>query len=155
MRGHLAASSSFCVGAPVSRLNAVAQIGAAGRADDVADRAMGEHPALVQDHDIVAASRFIDQMRRPQHADPLHRRQPANMIENVGARLDIEADRRFVQQKQAGLMQQRPGDFDAAHLPDREIADPILAAIGHRYAIQDLRDQIPGSAAWPIPCSAA
>ena len=46
--------------------------------------------------------------------------------------------------KQTRLVQQRAGNLDAAHLPDREIADPILTAIGHRHAVQDLRDQFPG-----------
>ena len=72
-------------------------------------------------------------------------RKPANVIENVGARLDIEADRRFVQQQQARLMQQRAGDLDPPHLPDRKIADAIGAAIGHGHAIQHLCDEIVGA----------
>ena len=81
-------------------------------------------------------------------------RQPANVIENVGARLDVEADGGLVQQKQAGLVQQRAGDLDPPHLPDREIADAIAAAIGHRHAVQHLRDEFVGRLL-AMPCSAA
>ena len=42
-------------------------------------------------------------------------------------------------------MQQGAGDLDPPHLADRKIADAIPAAIGHRHAIQHLRDEAVGT----------
>ena len=78
------------------------------------DRALRQHAALVQHHDVVVVSGFVDQMRRPEHADALRGREPPNMLENVGARFDVEADRRLVEQQQPWAMQQRACDFDRA-----------------------------------------
>ena len=108
---------------------------------------MREHAALVQHHHVVAGAGFVDEMRRPEHADALLHRQPANVIENVGARLDVETDGRFVQQQQPRLVQQRAGNLDPPHLPDRKIPDAIEAAIGHRHAIEHLGDQFIGALA--------
>ena len=41
------------------------------------------HPALVQHHHIVARRRLVDEMRRPEHADPLLREQAPHMVENA------------------------------------------------------------------------
>ena len=55
--------------------------------------------------------------------------QLADMREQIGARLDVEADRRLVEKQQPRTMQQRAGDFDAAHLAAGERAHLVLGAV--------------------------
>src|SRR5216683_2029748 len=66
---------------------------------------MRENPALVQYHEVIAGDDLVEQMGGPQHADALFGDQLADMAEDIGARLDVEADRRLVKQQQrfAGL----------------------------------------------------
>ena len=51
-------------------------------------------------------------------------------LEDVGARLDVEADGCLVEQQQARPMQQRAGDLEPPHLAAGEIAHLAAGAIG-------------------------
>ncbi len=64
--------------------------------------------------------------------------QPPDMAEDVGARLDVEADGRLVEQQQARAVQQRARDLDPPHLAAREIAHLVAGAIGKPDARQHL-----------------
>src|SRR5436190_2783236 len=94
-----------------------------GVGDDLSDLAMGKYPALMQDHEIVAGQDFVEQMSGPEHADALLGDQLSDVIEDVGARLNVEPDSRFVEQQQPWAMQQRARNFEPAHLSAREVAD--------------------------------
>ena len=83
-------------------------------------------------------STLIDEMGRPQHAEAFRAHELAHMSENIGARLDVEPDGRFVEQQQTRPMQQRARNFDAADLAAREIARLVIGAIGEARARQRL-----------------
>src|SRR5438105_2785643 len=75
-------------------------------------------------------------MRGPEHADALLRHQLADMADDVGARLDVEADGRLVQKQEARPMQQGPRDLEPAHLPAGEIAHLAAGALGKADALE-------------------
>ena len=52
------------------------------------------------------------------------------MLEDVGARLDVEPDGWLIEDQQPRAMQQRPGDLDAAHLSAGQIAHLVVGAVG-------------------------
>src|SRR5712664_1816056 len=97
---------------------------------------MRENPALMQYHEVIAGDDLVEQMGGPQHADALFGDQPADMAEDIGARLDVEADRRLVKQQQARAMQQGARDFQPPHLAAREIAHLAAGAVGKADARQ-------------------
>ena len=74
---------------------------------------------------------------------------------NVGARLDVEADGRLVQQQQPRPMQQRAGDLDPPHLAAREIAHLVAGAVGHADAVEHLARCARRVSRRLMPCSAA
>ena len=57
--------------------------------------------------------------------------------EDAGARLDVQPDRRLVEQQQRRPVQQRAGDLDAPHLAARQAARLVVQAVAHL----DLREQ--------------
>jgi hypothetical protein len=72
--------------------------------------------------------------------DALHRVDSLRTIENVSALL--MSGRPSVRPAEADAAGAAgASNLDTAHLSDREIADPILTAIGHHDAVQDLRDE--------------
>ena len=100
------------------------------RRDDGTGRIVGEHPSLVQNNDVIVVTNFVDEVRRPKHADAFVRDEAAHDLENVRARLDIESGRRLVEQQHARTVQQRPRDLDPPHLAAREIARLVADPIG-------------------------
>ena len=78
-----------------------------------------------------------------------------HMAEDVGARLDVEADGRLVEQQQPRPMQQRARDLEPPHLAAGEIAHLAAGAVGE----PDPRQHLVGCAARasrrPMPCRAA
>src|SRR6185437_5613168 len=100
-----------------------------GFAEDLRHFAAGEHAALVQDDEIVARHDLVEQVRSPQHTDSLVRDELPHMAENVGARLDIEADGGLVEQQEARPMQKGAGDLEPPHLAAGEIAHLAAGAI--------------------------
>ena len=99
---------------------------------------MGKHPALMQDHEVVAGHDFVEQMGGPEHADALLGDQLPDVVEDVGARLDVEPDGRFVEQQQTWAMQQRARNFEPAHLSAREVAHLAAGAFGKADAREHL-----------------
>src|SRR3954464_8792119 len=97
------------------------QIVRLGLRDNTRDQAACENPALMQNHEVVAGTDLVKQMRSPQHANALLGHQPPYVTEDIGARLDIEADRRLVKQQQARPVQQRARDLKPSHLPPRKV----------------------------------
>ena len=51
------------------------------------------------------------------------------MREKIRARLDVEPDRRLVEQQHARAMQQRAGDLDAPHLAAGKVAHLVCGAV--------------------------
>ena len=62
---------------------------------------MRENPSLMQHDDIVLVRDFIDEMRRPQDRHSFRGDKVAHMTDDVGPRLDVEANRRLVKNEQA------------------------------------------------------
>ncbi len=78
-----------------------------GVSNDIPDWAMRKDPALMQDHEVIAGHDLVEQMRCPKYADALLRNQLADVVEDVGAGLDVEANGRLVKQQQP----RAPGRF--------------------------------------------
>ena len=77
----------------------------------------------------------------------LGRDKAADVPQNIGPSLDIEADRRLVEQKKAGPMQQGPHDFHTPHLSARKIARLIASARLQPDVLQKLLSLTPRFAA--------
>lgn len=99
---------------------------------------MGEQPPFVQHQKVVVVGYFVDEMRRPQNADAVLGDEPADMRQDVGPGIDIEADRGFVEQQQSRPMQQRAGDLQPAHLASGEAPRLLPCPFGQRDAVQNL-----------------
>ena len=76
-------------------------------------------------------------------------------LKNVGARLDVEADGRLVEQQQPRPMQQRARDFQPPHLAAREVAHLVAGAVGKADAGQHLVARANAHRACAMPCRAA
>jgi hypothetical protein len=100
--------------------------------------AVAEHAALMQHDHLVGIGGLVDQMRRPQHADALLGDEAAHVPEDVGARRDVETDRRLVEHQKARAVQECPCDLDATHLTAREIAHLVVGAVAERDAFEKL-----------------
>jgi hypothetical protein len=98
------------------------QIVRLGLRDNAFDQTACENPALMQNYQVVAGYDLVEQMRSPQHADALLGYQPPHMTEDIGARLDVEANRRLVQQQQTRPVQQGARDLEPPHLAARKVA---------------------------------
>ena len=96
----------------------------------------------MKDHDAVGSGRFVEEVGRPQHSDPLLATEPADMVEQKLSTLDVEADGRLVQQEKARPMQQGPGDLDTAALAAAQLARLVGAALGDPYPLQLARDAL-------------
>jgi hypothetical protein len=55
-------------------------------------------------NEIIAGMHLVEQVRRPQDTDALFGDELADMAQDVGARLDVKTDGRFVKQKEARPM---------------------------------------------------
>src|SRR6266699_6063719 len=104
------------------------EIGRSRIGNDAPGLALRQHPALMQNNEVVAECDLVEQVRGPQYADALLGNQLPDMIEDIGAGLDVEADGRLVQQQQARAMQQGARDFEPSHLAAREVADLAAGA---------------------------
>src|SRR6476646_10667753 len=60
------------------------------------------------------------------------------MLQDIGTRGDVEANGWFVEDQKARAVQQRPGNFDAAHLPSGEVPYLVIDAITERDAGEQL-----------------
>ena len=121
-------------------------IAAAGFSDNPRDLALGQYPALMQHDEIIARADLVEQMRRPQHAYSLFGNELADVVEDIGAGLDVEADGCLVEQQQARAVQQRPRDFQPSHLAAGEIAHLAAGAVGKAEARQHLAAAFAGIA---------
>ena len=113
---------------PAERIPDVAR---ASRPDNIPGDALSQNFAAVQDDNCVGLRHLVDQMRGPERAEPLRRDKTADVPQNIGPSLDIEADRRFIEQKKPGPMQQGPDDFHTPHLAARKIAR-LVASTRHK-----------------------
>ena len=75
----------------------LSNIASAGLFDDLVQRAMSEHPALMQDYHPVAGDHLVDQVRRPEDTQILLSRESMDVIEYRLSATDVEPDRRFIQ----------------------------------------------------------
>ena len=53
---------------------------------------MRQHAALMQHDEVIARHDLVEQMRRPEYADALFGDELADVVEDVGTRLDVKAD---------------------------------------------------------------
>ena len=136
-RGAHDAGSRFRRSAGQAHERGVDVVGA-GVGDEPRDRAVRQHPPLMQHHEVVAGHDLVEQMRGPQHADALLGDELPDVAEDIGAGLDVEADGRLVEQQQARAMQQRAGDFQPPHLAAGEVAHLAAGAVGKPDARQHL-----------------
>jgi hypothetical protein len=89
-----------------------------------------QHLALVQHDDEVGIGDLVDEVRCPQHAEPLLLHEPAHDADHALARADVEADGRLVEQEAARPVQERAGDLDAPRLAAGEIAHLLVGPVG-------------------------
>ena len=151
--GAHASISSTGARAPVSAVNASPMPDAPGCGDDLGAGGVAAQLALVQHDDVILGR--ISSTRCVVHNTPTpsSRASSRTIVENVGARLDVEPRRRLVEQHELGLMQQRAGDLDAPHLPAGEMARLVARAVGEADALQ--QDLLPRAAARRASCLAA
>src|SRR5262245_32886152 len=96
---------------------------------DLDDGALGEDASLMQDHDAILWHHFLDEMGGPQDTDALLRDEAPHMSDDVGARANIETDRRLIEQQKLRPVKKRASDFDAAHLAARKVAHLVLVPV--------------------------
>src|ERR1700757_1646800 len=82
---------------------------------------------MVQEDDVIMRLDFIDQMRRPKNANPLTGK-AAYMVHDIDARLDVETRSWLVEEQQLRAVQERAGNFEAAHLAARKGARLVMLA---------------------------
>ena len=104
--------------------------------DQGSDLPTGHQAALMQDHQPIVGLYFVEQVGGPQHADALFDAQAAHVLVQRQAAGRVEADAGFIQQQQARLMQQRPGDFHPAPVSAVELADFFAAPFREDLACQ-------------------
>ena len=92
----------------------------------------------------VLPSDLVDQMCRPHDRDVVLFNQHAHVIEEVGARRDVEPNGRLVENQQPRAVQQCPRDLDAAHLSAGKIAHLVIGAVGKSGAHQALGTALSG-----------
>ncbi|MNI49848.1 hypothetical protein D3C73_1044830 [compost metagenome] len=90
----------------------------------------------MQDQQVIAGLHFIQQVGGPQHTDALLVTQAAQVLVERQAAGRVEADAGFIQQQQARLVQQCPGDFHPTAMAAIELAYPFATPLGQRLARQ-------------------
>jgi hypothetical protein len=70
-------------------------------------------------------------MRRPKDAEAFLGDEPAHLVDETLARLDVETDGRLVEQQKARPMKQRTGDFEPPHLAARQLPH-LVVGLGQR-----------------------
>jgi hypothetical protein len=108
--------------------------------DNARRGALSQELSLVQHDKMISWIDFIDQMRCPQDSDPVFGNQVPHMLQDIGTRGDVETNGWFVKDQKARAVQQRPGNFDAAHLPSGEVPYLVIDAITELDAGQQLPD---------------
>ena len=124
---------SRLVGVGVAREAAehAGQIGFAAASDDVVDRPGCEHAAMMQDHDIVAGGGLVDQMRRPEDADPLLPQQTAHMLFRIAARAFTSSPTvGSSSSSRRGRCSSGARNFHPPHLAAGKLGDALMHAVG-------------------------
>src|SRR5215831_13970903 len=62
--------------------------------------------------------------------------QSSHVAQDIGARIDVEANGWFVKDQKAGPMQQRTGNLDSPHLSSREVAHLVVGTVFERDPCQ-------------------
>ena len=71
-------------------------------------RPLGDDVAVVDDPDAVGQDvGFLEVLRREEHRDALLAREPADLVPERGAALDVEPCRRLVEEEDAGTVRER------------------------------------------------
>ena len=105
-------------------------------------RAQRDQVAFIQDGEAVAAFGFFHQMRGHQHGDVLFVAQHLQILPQIAAGAGIEARGRFIEQQNAGMMQQAFREFDAALHASGKSFDAFLGAVGQADASQNFVDAL-------------
>src|SRR5579871_3203381 len=79
---------------------------------------------------MIVVANLVDEMRRPEDADPFDGDKPSHNLENPGPSLDVEPSRRLVEKQHARPMQKRARDLDPPRLTAREEAHFVARAVG-------------------------
>ena len=133
--GH--ADAMFAPGrSAVTRLQRLADAGAAGRRVDVADAAGGADAAAVKHDHLVIRRDLVDQMRRPQHGDAVVAGERMHVLDQTPAGRHVEADGRLVQQQQRRAVQQRARHLDAPAVAAAQPAHLVAAALGQLQPLE-------------------
>ena len=66
--------------------------------NDRGDIAVCKNSALVQNDEVVARFDLVEKVRGPQHAYALLDDEPLHVAEDLGSRLDVQPDRRLIEQ---------------------------------------------------------
>ena len=105
-------------------------------------RSQRDQVSFIHDGQPIAALGFFHQVRGYEHGDVLFVAQNLQILPQVAARAGIEAGGRFVEQQDAGMMQQSLGEFDAPLHAAGERLDAFLGAIGQSDPRQNFSDAL-------------
>src|SRR5262245_4330583 len=89
---------------------------------------------LVQHDQMIIVTNFVDQVGGPQHADAILGYQLPHGAQDIGSRIDVEADGWFVKDQEAGTVQQGACNLNTPHMSPRKIANLVMRSIFQRYA---------------------
>ena len=98
--------------------------------------AVGAHLAFPQHHHARPLAHLVDQVRGPEHGEPLLAAQAAHMVEQEGAARRVEPDGRLVEQQEPRAGQEGARDLGAAPLPAGQVARPLRRAVAQAHALQ-------------------
>lgn len=109
--------------------------------------AVRTHPPLMQDNDGVVLGDFVDEVRSPQNRYAVFARKFVRMGHKARARLDIQPDRRFIEDQDLGAADQCTGDLHPPPVPAIEAAHDLGSPPPETEAVKDPRDLLSGSGA--------
>ena len=90
----------------------------------------------MQHDDAVVGLHLVDQVGGPEHAHSVRGDEAPGQRQDVGARPDVEAGGRLVEQQQTRAMDERAGDLDPAHLAAGKLAHAVMGAVGEADALK-------------------
>ncbi len=98
----------------------------------------------MQHEDAVCVVDLVNQVGGPQDRDAVLAGQSMHVLDDVPSGRHVETDRRLVEEQEAWLVYQRPGDLHPAAVTATEPANPLAVAVGDSQPGQFRRDALAG-----------
>ena len=116
---------------------------------DLGERAVLHDPARLEDHDPVGQGVGVDRVVGDEQADAVEGGQVAAQVAaDLAAGAGVEGGQRLVEQQQAGLGGQRPGQRDPLGLAARQGPGPVAGVVGEADPLQPRRGRGRGPRPW-------